>query len=135
MAAVIARLAMLLTATAVIAVSAVWLHDARTFASAQSAALSARTPAEAERAVRMFERSDALSPDGLAKSAEAYTLARAGQEPRAAALLEDVVRQEPRNVRAWAGLYLVDRRRDPRRAAFAAARVRELSPPVGRSRP
>jgi predicted Zn-dependent protease len=134
MAAVIARIALLLTATAVLAASAVWLHDARTFASAQGAALSARTPAAIERAARGFERATTLSPDTLARMGEAYALLRAGLPARAAALLEDVVRSEPRNATAWLALSFADRDRDPARSAYARARVSRLSPPVGRAR-
>jgi phosphotransferase system HPr-like phosphotransfer protein len=127
---VIARMAMLLAAAAAIAAAVAWLHDARTFASAQSAALAARTPAELERAAVKFDRVGTLTPDTLAKSAEAYTLMSAKRWDRGAALLEGVVRREPRNLRAWAGLYIADRGRNPARAAYALARARRLGPPV-----
>jgi Flp pilus assembly protein TadD len=131
MAAVIARIAILAAALAAIVVSAVWLNDAHSFANAQKAALAAKTPAEAGRAARLFAKNPALGPDTPNEAAEGLQLIRAGQLDRAAAVLEDLVRQEPRNVRAWIGLYLADRSRDPGRAAFAQRKIRELSPPVG----
>jgi predicted Zn-dependent protease len=126
MAAVIARLAMLLAAAAAIAVSAVWLHDARSQATATAALNASRF----EEAARLFQRGRALAPESGPKGAEAFALLKAGHGEEAARLLEEVVRSEPRNARAWAALAFADRDRDPRRAAFAEARVRVLAPPV-----
>jgi hypothetical protein len=127
MAAVIARIGMLAAALAAIAVSAVWLHDAHSFSSAQNAALAAKTPAGFEHAAALFRKGRALSPDAPAQAGEALALLRAGQKAPAAAVLEDALRQEPRNVRLWVGLYLAD----PARAGAARAKIRELAPPVG----
>ena len=131
MAAVIVRAAMFLVAIAAIVVSAVWLHDARSYAHAQKVALAARTPAQFERAAPLFEKGRALQPDTLSQAAEAVALLRAGQNARAGSVLEEVVRREPRNVRAWIGLYLADRTANPARAAEAQRHIRELAPPVG----
>jgi predicted Zn-dependent protease len=132
MPAVIVRIAMLFVAVAAIAVSAIWLSDAHRFAGAQSAALASHSPAEFQAAARRFEGASTLSPDTDAKAAEAYALLAGHRPARAEALLDDVVRQEPRNVRGWIGVYVADRGRKPARAAFAQARIRVLSPPVGR---
>src|SRR4051812_3391985 len=132
MAAVIARLAMLLVAAAAIAVSAVWLHDARSQSAASAAVNAARSPSELEHAATLFRRGKALVPDTAAIAAEAYALVGAGQNERAAALLEKVVRREPRNARAWAALALSSSHFDSARAAAARARVRVLAPPVER---
>ena len=130
MAPVIPRVAMLLVAVVAIAAGAAWLHDARVFARAQDASLKAKTPAQLQRAAARFDDVGTLTPDTLARSAEAYTLLRAGQQAPAEALLEGVLRTEPRNVRAWAALYFADRGRKPARAAFAQAQARRLSPTV-----
>jgi predicted Zn-dependent protease len=127
MAAVIARLAMLLAAAAAIVVSAVWLNDAHS----QSAATDALNAGDFERAARLYEDGRALAPDSAAKASQAFALLKAGRADQAAALLEEVVRREPRNARAWSALAFAERDRDPARAAEAMARVRELSPPVG----
>jgi predicted Zn-dependent protease len=125
MAAVIARLAMLLAAAAAIAVSVVWLHDAHS----QAAATDALNASRFDQAARLFQRGRALAPDSAAKGSEAFALLKAGHADQAAALLEEVVRREPRNARAWAALAFADRDRDPARAAYAVARARTLAPP------
>ena len=125
MAAVIARLAMLLTAAAAIAVSAVWLHDARS----QATATDALNASQFERAAGLFRRGRTLAPDAGPKASEAFALLKAGRPDQAAPLLEEVVRSEPRNARAWSALAFADRERDPARARFAAARARALAPP------
>jgi predicted Zn-dependent protease len=131
MAAVIARLAMLLTAAAAIAVSAIWLNDARS----QAAATDALNASRFVEAARLYQHGRALAPDSASKASEAFALLKAGRPGDAAALLEQVVRREPRNARAWSALAFADRDRDPARAAEALARVRELSPPVERAGP
>ena len=132
MAAVTARILMLAVAVVALVVCAVWLSDAQRFSDAQAAADAARTPAQLAAAGERFAGGSPLTPDTDAKSAEAYALLVARRPAQAEALLEDVLRREPRNVRAWAGLYLADRGRKPARAAYAQARIRALSPPVGR---
>jgi predicted Zn-dependent protease len=133
MAAVIARITMLLAAAAAIAVCAVWLHDARSQTAARDAASAARSPAELERAAALFRRGTALSPDAGPRLAEASTLIGAGQNRRAAAILEGVVRSEPRNARAWAGLALSTSHFDQARSAVARARALKLAPPLEHS--
>src|SRR3954454_1873865 len=122
MAAVIARLAMLLAAAAAIVVSAVWLHDARS----QAAATDALNASRFDEAARLFRHGRALAPDAGPKASEAFALLKAGHKGPAALLLEDVVRHEPRNARAWSALAFADRERDPARASFALARTRAL---------
>ena len=130
MAAVTVRVAIIAAALVAIVISAIWLSDAHRFVGAQSAANAARTPAQFEAAAKRFEGQTALTPHTDAKAAQAFSLLRAGQRPQAEALLEDVIRTEPRNVRVWASLYFADRGRKPARAAYAKARIRALAPPV-----
>src|SRR4051794_4379131 len=122
MAAVIARLFLLVAAVAAIAVSAVWLHDARS----QAAATDALNASHFDEAARLYQRGRALAPDSAAKASEAFALLKAGHADRAAALLEEVVRREPRNARAWSALAFAERDRDRARAAEALAQVRKL---------
>jgi Tfp pilus assembly protein PilF len=51
-----------------------------------------------------------------------------GDARRAAAEAEKVVREEPRNIAAWAVLYRATLRSDPRRAEEAEAVIRRLDP-------
>ena len=132
MAAVIARIGMFATAVVAIVVAAIWLSDAHRFQGAQAEAAKAKTQAQLLSAADRFLGGSALTPGTDAEAARAFVFLRAGQRPRAEALLEDVLRTEPRNVRAWAGLYFADRGRKPARAAYAQARIRALSPAVKR---
>jgi predicted Zn-dependent protease len=88
------------------------------------------TAADVDRGLDAFERARRRQPDGGILPLEAELLIRAGQRDRAADLLEPLVREEPRNVTAWAVLAVALSSRDPARANRARARVRELAPPV-----
>jgi|1186.fasta_scaffold126130_2 Tfp pilus assembly protein PilF len=130
MAAVTARTAMLVVALVAIVISAIWLSDAQRFTGAETAAARSKTPAQLLAAAGRFRGQSALTPDTDAKAGRAFALLRAGRPAQAEALLEDVLRREPRNVRAWVGLYFADRGRKPARSAYAQSRIRALSPPV-----
>jgi Flp pilus assembly protein TadD len=129
---VTARIAIAGIALVAIVVSAIWLSDAHRFSNAQSVAGAAKTPAQLEAAGKKFEGQSALTPHTDAEAAQAYVLLRAGKRAQAETLLEDVIRREPRNVRAWVGLYFADRGRKPARFAYAKARIAALAPPVRR---
>jgi Tetratricopeptide repeat len=58
----------------------------------------------------------------------AEALERAGAPDQARRLAEAAVREEPENARAWEALQRQTARRDPERAAQAAARLRTLDP-------
>jgi cytochrome c-type biogenesis protein CcmH/NrfG len=127
---VIARIAMLVTAVAAIVALILWLDGVRQFEQARDVGLAARTPAEIDRAVTLFERADRRSPDTLPETGEAFLLIRAKRQAQAEAILRDVLIREPRNVTAWGLLALALDGRDPDGAAAARERVSQLSPPV-----
>lgn len=133
-AAVVARAVVLLAAIA----TAIWLVAAlpgvrdrdRAEAIADRPAGERIPAADVERAVDLFGRARDRLPDGAVVPAEAGLLIRAGRHGDAERLLVPLVRDEPRNVTAWALLSLALVRSDPRGADRARARVRELAPPV-----
>jgi predicted Zn-dependent protease len=127
---VLVRIGMVVVALAAIVVMAIWWNDARLLGDARHAAVTARTPADVERAARLFERSRRLSPDTLPQTGEAFMLLRAGQLDRGVRLLDDIVRREPRNATAWGLIAIAEQKRDPARAALARAKEAALNPPV-----
>ena len=70
--------------------------------------------------------------DTAALIAGATPAVNAGIPESARLLLEEAVRREPENARAWQALARLTAERDPQRAREAAARAAELNP---RSRP
>lgn len=132
--AVITRAAMIVVAVAAIAWLAIWLHDARLFARASEATLHARTQAQVEAAIAELGRAGRHSPSTITQTGAAYLMVRSGQSARGARLLERVAREEPRNPGVWSLLAIADERIDPARAAYAAARFRQLIPPVAPAR-
>lgn len=63
---------------------------------------------------------------------EFSTRFRLGQQARAQAVLEQLLRIEPDNAQAWDVLSRLTAQRDPRRSAEAVARVRQLDPRANR---
>jgi Flp pilus assembly protein TadD len=111
----------------------IWLHQARQFDDARSAALtpgSTRSAASVDRVVGMFRAARGHTPDTLPLTAEALFLLRAGQRQRAVAPLESALRREPSNVTAWGLLSFAD----PARAAQARAKIAQLDPLGARTR-
>ena len=85
---------------------------------------------EAERALDLFERGRRGTPGTQPLLLQAGLLGRIGREREAIALAREAVRREPENSDAWALLAIVSRDSQPRLAAAAGKRVRELNPPV-----
>lgn len=85
---------------------------------------------EADRALDLFERGRRHTPDTHPLVNQAGLLSRLGREREAIALAREAARREPESSEAWALLAIVARRSNPRLAAAAGARVRELNPPV-----
>jgi predicted Zn-dependent protease len=131
---VLARAVLILAALATAAWLAVTLPSVR--AQEEGEAIVDRpvreklSAADVDRGLDAFERARRRQPDGGILPLEAQLLIRAGQRDRAAAVLAPLVRDEPRNVTAWATLSVALAQRDPAAANRARARARELAPPV-----
>jgi Flp pilus assembly protein TadD len=109
------------------------LHSARLVADAQDIAKTPPAllkPGQGDRALDLFQRGRANTPDTMPQLQQAGLLARLGREREALALVREVVRREPQNADGWVLLSVVARSTDPRLAATAAARARGLNPPV-----
>lgn len=85
---------------------------------------------DVDRALDDFASARRRQPDGGVARLEASLLIRAGRRDQAAAVLRPLVRDEPRNVTAWALLSIALARSDPAGAGRARAQARELAPPV-----
>jgi predicted Zn-dependent protease len=86
--------------------------------------------AEVRRIEQLLRVDRRLNPDRRPDLVEAFLLLRRGRQAEAVALLRRTVRAEPESVEAWALLARAAARVDPRLAAAARARLRELAPPV-----
>jgi len=91
----------------------------------------ARTPpADVARIERLLDRASTLNPDVRPDVARAFLLAVSGDSARSIAVIEDVYRREPDNLRAARILEEQLRRTDPRAADEVAAQIRRIAPPV-----
>ncbi len=104
------------------------LRDVRLEERGGAAAGQLSVPGNAERAEADFRRAQLLNPDSGPDLARAVVLLQLDRPDRAVALVEDVVRSEPENTRAWRTLYEITRERDPARAEQALATLRRLDP-------
>jgi hypothetical protein len=86
-------------------------------------------------AIAAFRGARLLNPDTTADVGRAYVYWGAGRLPRAASILEDVVRREPSNLTAWAALFGTTRGRDPEAARRALAARTRLDPLSARPLP
>ncbi len=84
--------------------------------------------ANAARAERDFRAAGLLNPDTQPDLARAVVLVQLDRPERAVAVVEDVLRREPENARAWRTLLDLTSERDPGRAAEALAALRRLDP-------
>jgi hypothetical protein len=130
---VVARIALVALALA----GAVWigltLHDVSL--EDQAHALVPRSsqhapPATIARMESLLRDAARHNPDIRPEFDRGFLLAAAGQDARAAAVLGDVVRREPENVRAASTLLFVLRRTDPAAAAALERHIRAVAPPV-----
>jgi predicted Zn-dependent protease len=78
----------------------------------------------------MLDRAAFLNPSVELKLRDAQIVLEAGDPDEAARLLRDVVRREPDNRFAWAGLAQALGSSDPAGARRALSALRRLSPPV-----
>jgi predicted Zn-dependent protease len=81
-------------------------------------------------AQRLLAADRRLNPDHRADLFEAVILGRQGDFRGAVVAIQRVTSAEPENIEAWGLLASAAKRTDPALAAEAAAKARELSPPV-----
>ena len=105
---------------------AVGLHSSRLLARAEHPRPS---DSLADRRDRLH-RAEFLNPSTEFEVREAQVVLEAGDEQEAARLLRDVVRREPDNRQAWAGLVQALAEVDPAGARRAFSELRRLVPPV-----
>ena len=125
------RLLLCLLSVAAIVWLAFSLSDMRALDRAAAASRPGAAPGPATIAARIRDtkRAGRLRPgdtEPLIARGRLYLLA--GRADAARAVLEDVVRQEPRNAHAWVLLTVSTFRTDLRRAREAVRHVRELDP-------
>jgi len=80
-----------------------------------------------------LHRAELLNPSTEFQVREAQVVLEAGDEREAVRLLRDVVRREPDNRQAWAGLVQALGESDPAGARRAFNELRRLVPPVATS--
>jgi cytochrome c-type biogenesis protein CcmH/NrfG len=124
----VARVAVAFAAVVVLAWLGVMERDARLQARGVEAAGRLGEPGGAGRAEAAFRAARLLNPDTTPDVGRALVLQAQGHGDRAVAVLEDVVRREPDNARAWGLLYAVARESDPAAARRALAARRRLDP-------
>jgi predicted Zn-dependent protease len=86
------------------------------------------TPARVARADKDLRDADRLTPHHDPAAFRARLLARTDRPAQAVRILKSLVREEPDNAIYWLALERAAARVNPRLAARARARVRELSP-------
>jgi thioredoxin-like negative regulator of GroEL len=77
-----------------------------------------------------LHRAGFLNPSTEFQVREAQIVLEAGDEREATRLLRDVVRREPENRQAWAGLVQAQAKTDPAAARQAFRELRRLVPPL-----
>jgi predicted Zn-dependent protease len=88
--------------------------------------------AEAEQALSRAREARTVQPDAGPKLLEWLLLDLRGRDREALPLLEEIVREEPANARAW--FLLAEHARDPALEREARRRFRELRPSPPRNR-
>jgi hypothetical protein len=78
-----------------------------------------------------LHRAEFLNPSTEFEVREAQIVLETGDKREATRLLRDVVRREPDNRQAWAGLVQAQAKTDPASARRAFSELRRLVPPVG----
>jgi hypothetical protein len=125
---VIARVAVGVVAVAVLAWLGVMERNTRLEASGLAAARQLQVPGNLERADADLRAARLLNADTTPDLARAVVYQAAQRPEQAAALVEDILRREPENLRAWGLLLAIARDRDPAAARRALAARRRLDP-------
>lgn len=92
------------------------------------------TATQARQALATLADARTLDPDESLNIQRAQVEFHSGDVRGAAAILEAVVRREPRYAEAWLVLELLTRQIDPATNRLAQAQVRQLVPPARRAR-
>lgn len=129
-----ARAALVLAALLVAGWLGLQLHSVRLTNEAAGAAPGSPaphpSPAAFARADRLFRRAGRHDPDLRPELADAGVLLAAGRTSDAIARFREVIREEPRNLTALAGLRIALLQVDPAAAQGVAQRIRAIAPPV-----
>jgi hypothetical protein len=128
------RIVLIGVSVAAIVVLGVWLHSTQLAADGAAFRPSPShpaTPAQVRSALSELHRAGHNNPDTTPDVNEAILLSFLGRNAQSARILLKVVRDEPKNARAWGQLSLSTRQSDPALSAAAAARVRQLVPALG----
>ena len=129
--AVLPRVALVGVALAVVAFLAVGLRSAVPQAEGRDIAAGELDEASYARALELFRDAQPVNPDSEADLLEGGLLLAGGSPREAAAVIEEVVRDEPENSKAWALLAAATRERDPDRAREARAQLSRIKPAIG----
>ena len=130
----IARVAVAAVAVAVLAALGLSERNARLQAEGVAAAGQLRIAGNAASAAADLRAARLLNPDTAPDVNRAVVLRAQGKTRTAIALLDDVLRREPDNIRAWALLSQVAPRDDRAVARRVAAARRRLDPLGARAR-
>lgn len=128
-----ARVALAVAAVAMLGWLAVGLWAARLAVDGEQVARSAARVTPGPRtstALHRLRRAARLTPDDDPDADRAWLLHRLHRDGAAIALLERLVREQPRDAAYWADLARVSARTRPALARRARARLRELVPSV-----
>jgi hypothetical protein len=125
------RIVLVGVAAAAIVFLGIWLHSTQ-LAQEGAAFRPGAAPAQVRTTLSDLDRARKNNPDRTPEVDEAIILTFLGRNAEATRILSNVVRDEPKNSRAWGQLSLATRQSDPALSAAAAARFRQLVPPVGR---
>jgi hypothetical protein len=128
------RIVLVCLSAVAIVVLGVWLHSSHLAAEGEAFKPSPSnpvTPAQIRTALSVLDRARKHNPDTKPDVDEATILIFLDRDADATRLLSRVVRDEPRNARAWGLLAQATARSDPKLSAAAVARVRQLAPALG----
>jgi predicted Zn-dependent protease len=125
---VIARVAVAALAVAVLAWLGLMERNAALEARGVAAAGRLTTPGNGARAEDSLRAARVLNPDTAPDVSRAILYRAQGRTAAAVALLDDVLRREPDNLRAWGLLYAVAAGGDPEAVRRALAARRRLDP-------
>lgn len=118
----------MIVAACVVAWLVVMERDERLYQRGYAAGGHLDVPGTAARAERDFRAARFLNPDRTADVGRALVLSTSGSRRAALRVLEDVVRDEPDNLEAWAALRVANQGKDPSLDRRVQAAARRLDP-------
>ncbi len=129
-AAVVARIALVVAALVVCACLAFSLRAVRLEAEAGNSLPPSPSAADIERSERLLRRAERHNPDIRPLAGRALLLSAYGRPEEAAPILRDVLRREPAHVGVASRLYSDLRETHPAEAERLRRHLREIAPPV-----